>query len=71
MSTLGHALGDERSAAAPGRLMRAHEGKTSVRVYDYADIKVPVLRAMHARRLTTYKSLGFTQAQQTLASVVA
>ena len=34
-----------------GRLMRAEEGKTTVRVYDYADTRVPVLRAMHTRRL--------------------
>jgi superfamily II DNA or RNA helicase len=44
-----------------GRLMRAHDGKTSVHVYDYAELRVPVLRTMHARRLTTYKSLGFTR----------
>jgi superfamily II DNA or RNA helicase len=43
-----------------GRLMRAEVGKTTVRVYDYTDTRVPVLRAMHARRLTTYKALGFT-----------
>jgi superfamily II DNA or RNA helicase len=43
-----------------GRLMRAHENKTGVRVYDYADVRVPVLRAIHARRLVTYKTLGFT-----------
>lgn len=43
-----------------GRLMRAYENKTSVRVYDYADLRVPVLRAMHIRRLATYKKLGFT-----------
>ena len=54
-----------------GRLMRAHPEKTSVRVYDYADVKVPVLRAMHARRLTTYKTLGFTQNQPMLAPVAA
>lgn len=48
-----------------GRLMRAHGGKATIRVYDYADLRVPVLRAMHARRLTTYKTLGFTREQQT------
>ena len=45
-----------------GRLMRAHEHKTDVRVYDYADVRLPVLRAMHMRRLATYKTLGFTRA---------
>ena len=43
-----------------GRLTRARDGKTIARVYDYADTRVPVLRAMHARRLATYKALGFT-----------
>lgn len=42
-----------------GRLIRADDGKTSVRVYDYADLAVPVLRAMHMRCLKTYKALGF------------
>lgn len=42
-----------------GRLMRSHPTKSTVRIYDYADIQVPVLRAMHTRRLRTYKSLGF------------
>ena len=41
--------------------MRTHDTKTSVRIYDSGDVHVPVLRAMHARRLRTYKSLGFTQ----------
>jgi superfamily II DNA or RNA helicase len=44
-----------------GRLMRAHEHKTDVRVYDYADLRLPVLRAMHMRRLATYKTLGFAR----------
>ena len=43
-----------------GRLTRARDGKTIARVYDYADTRVPVLRAMHRRRLATYKTLGFT-----------
>jgi hypothetical protein len=51
--------------------MRAQEGKATVRVYDYADVRVPVLRAMHARRLTTYKTLGFTRAHQTLKAAAA
>lgn len=50
-----------------GRLMRAEEGKTIVRVYDYVDTRVPVLRAMHGRRLRTYKSLGFSR-EESLAS---
>lgn len=55
--------------------MRAHEGKTSARVcktsarvYDYADLRVPVLRAMHARRPTTNKALGFIRDQEALAA---
>jgi hypothetical protein len=44
--------------------MRTHANKTSVRVYDSADTRVPVLRAMHARRLGTYKSVGFEQQPQ-------
>ena len=48
-----------------GRLMRVHEGKASVRVYDYSDTHVPVLRKMHTRRLATYKSLGFARAATT------
>jgi superfamily II DNA or RNA helicase len=51
-----------------GRLMRAYENKTHVRVYDYLDVRVPVLRAMHARRLATYKKLGFTRERSPAAA---
>jgi len=42
-----------------GRTLRSHRGKDSVLVYDYSDAKVPILSRMHARRLKTYKALGF------------
>ncbi|MGH2789316.1 MAG: DEAD/DEAH box helicase [Actinomycetota bacterium] len=44
-----------------GRLLRTHEGKTRVAVYDYADPAVPVLKKMHTKRLRAYKSLGFPE----------
>lgn len=47
-----------------GRVMRSWEGKRRVAVYDYADLNVPVLRAMHLRRLKTYKSLGFSESAE-------
>ncbi len=43
-----------------GRALRSHEDKSSVRVYDYVDTQVPILRKMYARRQKTYRSLGFT-----------
>jgi superfamily II DNA or RNA helicase len=42
-----------------GRALRSHEDKSSVRVYDYVDTQVPLLRKMYARRQKTYRSLGF------------
>jgi superfamily II DNA or RNA helicase len=42
-----------------GRVLRSHEGKSSVRVYDYVDTQVPILRKMYAKRKKTYRSLGF------------
>jgi superfamily II DNA or RNA helicase len=44
-----------------GRVMRSCEGKNLVSVYDYADLQVPVLRRMHAKRLKTFRTLGFEQ----------
>ncbi len=42
-----------------GRAMRNHEDKSSVRVYDYADTRIPILRKMYAKREKTYRSLRF------------
>lgn len=43
-----------------GRLMRSHEGKLVVRVYDYADVQIPVLKKMYEKRRKTYETLGFS-----------
>jgi superfamily II DNA or RNA helicase len=42
-----------------GRLHRIREGKRMVTIYDYADLKVPMLRRMFQRRLRGYKHLGY------------
>jgi len=42
-----------------GRLHRLHEGKIDVRVYDYADIHLPVLERMYQKRLKGYASMGY------------
>ncbi len=43
-----------------GRLHRLHEGKTEVRVYDYADLNVPMLARMFDRRCRGYEAGGYT-----------
>jgi superfamily II DNA or RNA helicase/very-short-patch-repair endonuclease len=43
-----------------GRLHRLHEGKTEVRVYDYADLNVPMLARMFDRRCVGYEAVGYT-----------
>ena len=42
-----------------GRILRKHECKTSVIVYDYLDKQVPVLNAMFFRRAKAYKTMEF------------
>jgi len=42
-----------------GRIQREYEGKEEVRIYDYLDINVPVLKKMYAKRLKTYKMMGY------------
>ncbi len=43
-----------------GRLHRLHDGKREVRVYDYADLNVPMLSRMFDKRCCGYESLGYT-----------
>ena len=43
-----------------GRLHRMHDGKTEVRVHDYADLNVPMLARMFDRRCAGYEALGYT-----------
>lgn len=43
-----------------GRLHRLHEDKTEVRVYDYADLNVPMLARMFDRRCAGYEAVGYT-----------
>ena len=43
-----------------GRLHRLHEGKREVRIYDYADLDVPMLAKMFEGRCRGYEALGYT-----------
>jgi superfamily II DNA or RNA helicase/very-short-patch-repair endonuclease len=43
-----------------GRLHRLYEGKREVRVYDYADVNVPMLARMFDRRCRGYEAVGYT-----------
>jgi superfamily II DNA or RNA helicase len=42
-----------------GRLHRLHHGKHEVRVYDYADLNVPMLSRMFDRRCRGYEAVGY------------
>lgn len=43
-----------------GRLHRSYEGKNEVIIYDYVDIHIPVLERMYHKRLTAYRSVGYS-----------
>ena len=47
-----------------GRLHREKEGKQSVEVYDYIDIKVPMFARMYQQRLRGYKKEGYVLSEQ-------
>ncbi|MBA2557017.1 MAG: DEAD/DEAH box helicase family protein, partial [Chloroflexi bacterium] len=42
-----------------GRLHRLHDGKREVRIYDYADLNVPMLSRMFDRRCRGYEAIGY------------
>ena len=42
-----------------GRLHRMHQNKSSVRIYDYLDARVPMLARMFEKRLRGYSSMGY------------
>jgi superfamily II DNA or RNA helicase len=42
-----------------GRLHRLHPGKQEVKIYDYADNEVPMLRRMFEKRLRGYQAIGY------------
>ena len=46
-----------------GRLHRLHPGKREVRVYDYVDTAVGMLRRMSQKRVTGYRGLGYSVEQ--------
>lgn len=43
-----------------GRLHRHHDAKREIRIIDYVDHAVPVLRRMFAKRQSAHASLGYT-----------
>jgi superfamily II DNA or RNA helicase len=49
-----------------GRLHRRHPAKTEVRIYDYVDREVPMLLRMFAKRLTTYRAIGYARGEAPL-----
>ena len=42
-----------------GRLHRAHASKSDVRILDYVDSDLPVLRRMWEKRLKGYRTMGY------------
>jgi len=43
-----------------GRLHRLYDGKREVRIYDYADLNVPMLARMFDRRCRGYETIGYS-----------
>lgn len=43
-----------------GRLHREYTGKQEVLIYDYVDLRIPMLERMYQRRLTGYSAIGYS-----------
>ena len=50
-------------------LHRLHPGKTEVRIYDYVDREVPMLRRMFEKRLRGYRAIGYARGEAPLGYV--
>lgn len=44
-----------------GRILQPNADKDEVRVYDYVDTKVPMLKRMFKKRLRAYRAIGFEE----------
>lgn len=44
-----------------GRLHRHHPAKSDVRIFDYADSELPMLRRMLEKCLKAYRAIGYTR----------
>lgn len=43
-----------------GRLHRNYEGKQEVLIFDYVDVRIPMLERMYQKRLSGYAAIGYT-----------
>ena len=55
--------GSNRVTQYVGRVTRPLPAKTSIEIHDYHDILHPLTRRMHQRRLSAFKTLGFSATQ--------
>ena len=49
-----------------GRLHRLHPAKMKVRIFDYVDHDVPMLRRMFEKRLRGYRAIGYARGEAPL-----
>lgn len=49
-----------------GRLHRLHPRKSEVRIFDYVDSEVPMLRGMFEKRLRGYRAIGYARGEAPL-----